>query len=113
MVESDGQETTVGGAVSTTVRCWTHVATLPQASVAFQVRLMPGKPGQLLWPAASVKLILTTPPQLSVAVAEPIEAGSVGSPQFTSRSAGQAITGGVVSTKVKCWMHVATLPQTS
>jgi hypothetical protein len=45
---------TVGAVVSTKVMCWTQVPTLPEASVAFQVRSMPGFPVQLAGAAASV-----------------------------------------------------------
>ena len=92
----------VGGMVSTKVMCWTQVTMLPQVSVAFQVRSMPAFPVQLAEVAASVWLIVGLPPQLSVAVAEPVSLGSVESPHWSCLSAGQVITGGVVSTKVMC-----------
>src|SRR5437867_8102265 len=57
--------------------------------------------------------MLTVPPQLSVAVAEPVFAGAVESPHCNCLSGGQVITGGVVSTKVMCWTQVAMLPQLS
>src|ERR1051325_4476277 len=53
------------------------------------------------------------PPQLSVAVAVPVLDGSVDSPHCNSLSAGQVISGLVVSTKVMCWTQVASLPQPS
>src|SRR5205814_8986274 len=62
---------------------------------------------------ASVELICTTPPQLSVAVAEPVWPGSVLSPHCRFLSVGQVITGGVVSTKLMCWTQVAVLPHPS
>src|SRR6266516_4197817 len=74
---------------------------------------MPGVLAQPAGAAASVKLIVIVPPQLSVAVAEPVWDGSLGSPQLSCVSAGQTITGGVVSTKVMCWTQVATFPQVS
>src|SRR5437870_13618568 len=58
--------------VSTKMMCWTQVAVLPQPSVAFQVRSIPGTPVHPALVAASVKLTLTGAPQLSVAVAEPV-----------------------------------------
>ena len=109
---SAGQAIT-GGVVSTKVMCWTQVAMFPQESAAFQVRLMPVWPVQLAGVEASVKVIVGLPPQLSVALAEPVAAGVVAPPHWTMVSAGQVITGGVVSTKVMCWMQVAMLPQPS
>src|SRR6266542_2396965 len=84
-----------GGVVSTKERCWTQVARLPQASVAFQVRSIPGTPAQAIAVIASGKVIVTGPPQLSVAVAEPVCAGSVGSRQLSCWSAGQVMAAGV------------------
>src|SRR6266540_3623053 len=106
-------QVTAGGVVSTKVRCWTQVSRLPQASVAFQVRSMPARPAQPATGGASVKVIVTIPAQLSVAVAEPVWAGSIGSPQLSCWSAGQVTAGGVVSTKVRCWTQEARLPQAS
>src|SRR6266496_1435161 len=109
---SDGQVIT-GGVVSAKVRCWTHVATLWQASSAFQVRSMPGLPAQLAAVGASLCVMVTGWPQLSVAVAKPVLLGSVESPHSRTRSSGQVMTGGVVSAKLMCWTHVATLWQAS
>src|SRR5438093_11982590 len=53
------------------------------------------------------------PPQLSVAVALPVSAGSVESPQASTLSAGQVITGGVLSAKLMCCTQVLMLPQAS
>ena len=56
----------------------------------------------------------TVPPQLSVAVAVPVLPGSVESLQPTAASAGQVITGAVVSATVMVWLTVAdSLPQAS
>src|SRR5206468_3539429 len=71
---------TTGGVVSTKSMCWTQVAVLPHPSVAFQVRSIPGTPAQPAGVPASVELIVTAAGQLSVAVAEPVWPGSVGSP---------------------------------
>src|SRR5438093_7122401 len=109
---SGGQAIT-GGVVSTKVMCCTHVAMFPQASVAFQVRSMPALPVQLAGVAASLNVMAGVPPQLSVAVAEPVFAGAVESPQASTLSAGQVITGGVVSAKVMCCTQVAIFPQAS
>src|SRR5438132_82916 len=99
---SAGQMMT-GGVVSTKVMCCTHVLMFPQLSVAFQVRSIPALPVQLTGVAVSVKVIITIPPQLSVAVAVPVLDGAVKSPHCSCLSAGQVMTGGVVSIKVMCW----------
>src|SRR5437773_2363249 len=102
-----------GGVVSAKVMCCTQVVIFPQASVAFQVRSMPALPVQLAGVAASVCVMAGVPPQLSVAVALPVSAESVESPQAKTLSAGQAITGGVVSAKVMCCTQVLMLPHAS
>src|SRR2546425_8280642 len=87
---------------------------LLQLSVAFQVRVMPAWPVQLAGSAASVKVMVTVPPQLSpVLVARPVLLGSVESPHCSCLSAGQLIAGGVVSTKMIVWSQVAMLLQLS
>src|SRR6266496_2125704 len=96
---SSGQLIT-GGVVSAKVRCWTHVATLWQASSAVHVRSMPALPVQLAAVGASLWVMVTGWPQLSVAVAEPVLLGSVESAQARILSSGQVITGGVESTNV-------------
>src|SRR6266536_6133065 len=98
---SNGQVIT-GGVVSAKVMCWTQVATLWQASSAIQVRSMPALPVQLAAVGASLCVIVTAWPQLSVALAKPVLLGSVESPQAKALSSGQVITGGVVSAKVMC-----------
>src|SRR3989440_12512400 len=97
-----GGQVMLGPVVSTKLICWMQVALLLQPSVAFQVRAIPGLPVQLAGVGASVKVMVAAPPQLSVAVAEPVLAGSVKSPHCSCLSAGQAITGAVVSTKLIC-----------
>src|SRR5207249_144361 len=109
---SAGQVMT-GGVLSAKVMCCTQVLMLPQASVAFQVRSMPGWPVQLAAVPASVKVIVTVWPQLSVAVAPPVLAGAVEPPQASTLSAGQVMTGGVLSAKVMCCTQVLMLPQAS
>src|SRR5437762_329479 len=93
--------------------CWTQVAVLPHPSVAFQVRLIPGTPAQPAGVPASVWLMDTVPPQLSVAVAAPVWPGSVGSPHLSCLSGGQVIAGGVVSRRSWCWEDVGVLPHPS
>src|SRR5438552_6142504 len=109
---SAGQVMT-GGVVSAKVMCCTQVLMLPQSSVAFQVRSMPGWPVQLAAVPESVKVMVTVWPQLSVAVALPVLAGAVEPPQASTLSAGQVMTGGVVSAKVMCCTQVLMLPQAS
>src|SRR5206468_8611695 len=75
-----GGQLITGAVVSTKSMCWTQVEKLPQASVAFQVRSTPALPVQLAAVTASVKVIITVPPQLSVAVAEPVLEVSVEAP---------------------------------
>src|SRR5206468_1013869 len=100
----------VGGVLSTKVMCCTQVLVLSQASAAFQVRSMPALPVQLAGVAASLNVMAGVPPQLSVAVAEPVFAGAVESPHCNCLSGGQAITGAVVSAKVMCCTQVLMLP---
>src|SRR5947199_91382 len=106
-----GGQVMVGGVVSMKMMCWTQVAVLPQPSVAVQVRSIPGTPAQPAAVAASAKVINAAAAQLSVAVAEPVWPGSVGSPHWSCWSAGQVMVGGVVSMTVMCWRQVAVLPQ--
>src|SRR4051812_46738177 len=77
---SAGQVIT-GAVISIYVMCCTQALVLPQASVAFQVRSMPGWLVQLASVAASAYVMVTVPPQLSVAVAFPRLAVSVAAPQ--------------------------------
>src|SRR5881394_1682540 len=98
---SAGQVIT-GLVVSSKVMCWTQLALFWQASTAVQVRSMPALPVQLAAVGASLKLIAMGCPQLSVAVATPVLLVPVESPQANTLSAGQVITGLVVSSKVIC-----------
>jgi hypothetical protein len=91
-----------GPLVSTNVICWRQVDELLQASVAFQVRAMPCLPVQLAAIGASVKVMVTGPPQLSDAVAEQVLPGAVESPHCNCLSDGQVIEGAFVSMKVIC-----------
>src|SRR5207247_943546 len=101
---SAGTPWSSGTVVSTKVMCCTQVSKLPQPSVAFQVRSMPALPVQLAAAGASVWVMVTWWSQLSVAVAVPVFDGSVESPHCNCRSAGQLITGLVVSTTVMVWL---------
>src|SRR5207244_3091620 len=109
---SAGQAIT-GAVVSTKSMCWTQVEKFPHPSVAFQVRSIPAFPVQLAGVGASVDVMATAPPQLSVAVAEPVVAGAVDAPHWSCLSAGEAITGAVVSTKTMCWTQVEEFPHPS
>src|SRR5947209_5742040 len=102
-----------GAVVSMKVICWTQVEELLQPSVAFQVRAMPGLPVQLAGIGASVKVIVTAPPQLSIAVAKPVFAGAVEAPHCSCTLTGHVMEGAVVSTNVICWMCVEELLQPS
>src|SRR5438270_12031353 len=70
-----GHLVNVGGVESVTEICCTQLFELPQPSVATQVR---STPVQLPVEIASVKVIITAPPPLSVAVAVPVAFGSDG-----------------------------------
>src|SRR5436309_15251423 len=87
--------------------CWPYAAVLLSPSVAFQVRSI-ATPQPAVVPT-SVWLIVTAPPQLSVAVAVPVLLGSAESPHWSCLSGGQVITGGVVSTTGMCCTQVAVL----
>ena len=51
--------------------------------------------------------------QLSVAVAIPVAAGVVSSPQSTVSAGGQAITGATESSTVMFWVQLDTFPEAS
>jgi hypothetical protein len=108
---SDGQ-VMVGGAVSTRVMCCTQVETLPQPSVAFQVRSIADWPVQLE-ALASVWVIVTPAGQLSPAVAVPVLDGSVEAPHCSWLSAGHEMLGGAASEKVRCCTQELALLQES
>ena len=77
-----------------------QVELLPQPSVAVQVRSIIGFPVQLFEPKTSLKIMFLTPLQESVAVAAPVLLVVAVTEHSKVRSAGQVITGGVVSWKV-------------
>jgi hypothetical protein len=108
-----GTEVSIGAVVSTKVMLCVQVALLPQASVAFQIRAMPALPVQSAAVGESEYVIVTAPPQLSVAVALPVLDVLVEAPHCNWTLAGQVITGGVVSTKVIVCTQVELLPQAS
>src|SRR5207247_2615653 len=87
-------QVTTGGVGATKLCGWPRVARWPPPSVAFQVRSIPGPPVQPAGVGESVEPIVTAAGQLSVAVAEPVWPGSVGSPHCRFLSGGQVIIGG-------------------
>src|SRR2546421_4008132 len=98
-----GGQVMLGPVVSTKLICWMQVALLLQPSVAFQVRAIPGLPVQLAGVGASVKVMVTAPPQLSVAVAEPALAGTPERPQSNCVCGGPAMGGVAGSTNGVLW----------
>ena len=76
---------------------WVQVEALPQLSVAVHVRVMVNVPAQAPAVVTSAKVITGAGSQLSVAVAAPRVAGVLGSSRLIVRSAGQVITGAVIS----------------
>ena len=112
-VSSPGTPVSVGGTVSCTVIICKQVATLPQSSVADQVRSTVKVLGQAPGMMLSTKSIVGAGPHSSVAVGVPVSFGSVDSSQFTVISGGQVISGRVVSRTVICAVHWINLPQVS
>jgi hypothetical protein len=76
-----------------------QVLKFPAASVAFHVRVV------TLPLTASVYVMATAPPQLSVAVAVPALAGVAGNPQASVILPGQVIAGACVSFTVTVKLH--------
>jgi hypothetical protein len=107
-----GQPLNTGASRSTTITCCVQVAALPQASVAVQTtRLVPV--------GNTLGALLTTvgvPPQLSVAVALPsttLVTVQAPTSALVSTSAGQLISGAVVSWTTIVWVALAALPHRS
>src|SRR6516225_26505 len=88
----------VGGVVSRTVRVWTALAVLPQASIAVQVRVITLAPPQLLL-IESLKPT-TTELHPSVAIATPFLVVLVSAGHSRVTLGGAVIFGGVVSCTV-------------
>ena len=70
-------------------------------------------PAQLTADVPSVKVIVTAPEQLSVAVALPVCDVSLGEPQMSDMDGGHTMTGGMLSIKVMCCVQLAWFPQAS
>src|SRR5439155_25109181 len=101
----------VGAVISTTGMVWSQVLLLPQASVAFQCRVMVFVLPQ---PVTSVSVwLMAALPQVSLPVAEPWAAALVSPVHSTVLLAGQLMVGAVVSTTVMVWSQVLLLPQAS
>ena len=103
----------VGTVESTTVMAWVQVLLLPQASVAVQTREIAAPDAQSPAFEIFVKVTDGSGSQLSVAVAVPVSVGSVTPSHSTVASAGQVISGGVVSTTVTVWVQLDALPHSS
>jgi hypothetical protein len=97
-----------GEVVSSTVIVWLHEFTFPHASVAFQLRIMVRSCGQSPGRIASVKVIARVE-QLSVAVADPVVAGSVLAVHWMVTLTGHIIEGAVLSSTVMTWRQVLKL----
>src|SRR4051812_19919840 len=80
MVRSAGSVIT-GAVVSVTVMVCTPVLLLPQLSSAVQVRVITCRPTHVPGASLSEYVTLLTPLQSSVAVAAPVWAGKIDSPQ--------------------------------
>src|SRR6266446_1152360 len=102
----------VGGVLSSTVIVWLHVAVLPHSSVAVQVRLV----AYLILPVGQVPAMgvsmcaRVTVPHKSVGTGS-TNCGVGGHSMVLS--AAQAMVGGVLSSTVIVWLHVAVLPHSS
>ena len=107
-------QVTSGAVVSTMVIvCRQSLPTLPQPSVAVQVRVMADSLAQE--PAATLSLAATigAGSQLSVAAAVPVPAAAVAASHSTVTFAGQVMSGAVVSIMVMVWVQLLLLPQSS
>ena len=93
--------------------CRQSLPTLPQTSVAVQVRVMADSLAQE--PAATLSLAATigAGSQLSVAAAVPVPAAAVAASHSTVTFAGQVMSGAVVSIMVMVWVQLLLLPQLS
>src|ERR1041384_3313081 len=90
---------------------WLHWAVLPQASVAFQVRVASKVLPQ--WPVRLVTVptrVMVTLPQESVAVGGSKDQALVHSTALLGTT---VMVGGVWSSTVTVWLHSAALPQAS
>src|SRR5687767_11096151 len=109
-----------GGVLSSTVIVWLHVAELPQSSVTVCVRVMvpphaPPTSGPVLQAyvrVASQRSEADAPGNASNAAKLIGHAGTSAS-HDTVIFVGHVITGGVLSSTIIVWLHVAELPQSS
>src|SRR5574342_204166 len=104
----------LGGSVSTTVMVWLQKASLPQASLARQVRRALNSSGQretaTLVTVLTISMTTLVPSHTSTAVGR-VKANCV--PHSASWSPAQVMLGGSVSTTVMVWLQKASLPQAS
>jgi hypothetical protein len=108
-----GQNVITGGVLSSMTITWVQVLMLPQASVAFHVRVMVYSCGQAPATVASVN-DTTGVLQLSVAVAIPVFAGVGLTVHWIVTFGGQnVITGGVLSSTMITCTQAVLLPQLS
>jgi hypothetical protein len=102
-----------GPVVSVTVIVCAQLEELPQLSVAVQVRVITKLPAQAPGAVESLKPMLATPLQSSVAMAEPVLEGSVEAVQSMVTFIGQPRVGPVVSVTVIVCVQLEELPQLS
>ena len=102
-------QTSTGGVVSTLVTLWLQVLVLPQASRAIQVAV-----------STSGHVPLVTTPTSVTATLVPLHASDASGglklqtlPHSTVLLVAQVMLGGVVSSTVTVWLHVAVLVQSS
>jgi hypothetical protein len=104
-VNAAGQVIT-GGVTSFTVMVWVQSAKLPHTSVARYVRVTKYLFAQVwLLITSLMKVMVTAPAQLSVAVTNAVFGAGTAEAQLTVNAAGQVITGGVTSFTVIVCVH--------
>src|SRR5436309_485649 len=108
-----GGQVMAGAIVSPTIMVWRQLLSLPQASVAVQVRVMTVVFGQLPGAVLSLWVMVGAGSQLSVAVALPVTLGSVGEFNRTVFFGGHVTIGGRLSFTVIVCLKLAVLPQLS
>src|SRR4029077_13279834 len=114
-VASAGNVVISGPVWSSTVIVWLWLVTFPHTSVAWYVRVIVYRLAQVcpLITSASC-VIVTVPPQLSVAVTAVSSAATTRFAQLTVASAGNVVISGPVwSSTVIVWLWLVTFPHTS
>ena len=92
---------------------WLQVDLFPQASVADQTRVITDFPAQLPGVLVSEYAMTGFGSQASMAVANPVVAREFAASQFMVMSAGQVITGAIISWIRIIWLQVLKFPQPS